>query len=335
MRADHHTLSKSLWQTGQGENGGKCGDAIDWSGFHERCGHCRRLDLCSPRRGGNPVTLEFRLHGGPLLPGRRLCQHRGRRGQPHNGVRFRRQRLRVGGGAGQRLYVGERRGRRPGAPGVTGLCHLHPAEHSSAFVQGVQGYRWSGSTGIDIAFSGIVDFQGAGPGFVTAGLAIADTSVRDLSIGTQWAVGSNDGAFSATCATPGGIALVNSGRRYAAGANSFGIDTSNGSCLPGSAVFHVEPGQEFFVFARLLAFGLADGTRDASHTFTIGLSPTLSEETQASIHQYLTPFQPLAAVPEPSTWASMIFGFGAIGTAIRRLRKGRGDVRFAPLPTGA
>lgn len=206
---------------------------------------------------------------------------------------------------------------------------------SSAFVQGVQGYRWSGSTGIDIAFSGIVDFQGAGPGFVTAGLAIADTSVRDLSIGTQWAVGSNDGAFSATCATPGGIALVNSGRRYAAGANSFGIDTSNGSCLPGSAVFHVEPGQEFFVFARLLAFGLADGTRDASHTFTIGLSPTLSEETQASIHQYLTPFQPLAAVPEPSTWASMIFGFGAIGTAIRRLRKGRGDVRFAPLPTGA
>lgn len=206
---------------------------------------------------------------------------------------------------------------------------------SSAFIEGVQGYRWTGSTGIDIAFSGIVDYQGTGPGFVTAGLAITDTSVRDLSIGTQWAVGSNDGAFSATCATPGGIALVNSGRRYAAGANSFGIDTSDGSCLLGAATFHVEPGQEFFVFARLLAFGLAGGTRDASHTFTIGLSPTLSEETQASIHQYLTPFQPLAAVPEPSTWASMIFGFGAVGTAVRRARRGRGIARPAQLPTGA
>lgn len=206
---------------------------------------------------------------------------------------------------------------------------------SSAFIEGVQGYRWTGSTGIDIAFSGIVDYQGTGPGFVTAGLAITDTSVRDQSIGTQWVIGSNDGAFSATCATPGGIALVNSGRRYAAGANAFGIDTSDGSCLPGAAAFHVEPGQEFFVFARLLAFGLADGTRDASHTFTIGLSPTLSEETQASIHQYLTPFQPLAAVPEPSTWSSMIFGFGAIGTAIRRARRGRGVARLAQLPTGA
>lgn len=191
----------------------------------------------------------------------------------------------------------------------------------SAFVQGVQGYRWTGPTGIDIAFSGLVDYQGTGPGFVTAGLAITDASVRDLAVGTQWAVGFNDGAFSATCATPGGVALVNSGRQYAAGANSFGIDTSDGSCLPGAAVFHVEPGQEFYVFTRLLTFGLLGGTRDASHTFTVGLSPTLPEETRASINQYLTPFQPLAAVPEPSTWASMILGFGAIGGVIRRARK--------------
>jgi PEP-CTERM motif len=38
---------------------------------------------------------------------------------------------------------------------------------------------------------------------------------------------------------------------------------------------------------------------------------------------------PLAAVPEPATWAFMIFGFGAIGGAMRRQRKANVKVSYA------
>ena len=34
-----------------------------------------------------------------------------------------------------------------------------------------------------------------------------------------------------------------------------------------------------------------------------------------------TPFGDAAAVPEPSTWAMMLVGFGALGCAMRRRRR--------------
>lgn len=189
---------------------------------------------------------------------------------------------------------------------------------SGAFVQAKQGYRWTGLAGADLAFSGIIDFVGdngsSGGGFVTAGLAIVDASARDIAIGTLWAATQPDGAFSASCATPGAVSVVNSGRQFGVGSRSFGLDTSDGAC--GASVFHVQPGQEFYIYARLTTFGLMGAERDASHTFTMGLSPTLSAETQASINQYL---KPLSAVPEPSSWAFMILGFGTIGVVLRRL----------------
>lgn len=187
---------------------------------------------------------------------------------------------------------------------------------SGAFVQAKQGYRWTGTTGIDIAFSGLIDYVAtngpSGEGFVNAGLAIADASAGDAAVGALWAGSQPDGTFTATCATPGAVSVANSGRQYGLGSQAFGLDTSDGGC--GSGVFHVQPGQEFYVYARLNTFGLMDAERDASHTFTIGLSQSLSAETQASIQQYL---RPMSAVPEPSSWALMIVGFGALGAALR------------------
>lgn len=191
---------------------------------------------------------------------------------------------------------------------------------STTFVNPVQGYKWTGEIGVDIAFSGVIDYLGSGPGFVTAGLAITDTSVRDPAIGAPWVMATGDGTFGTSCSTPGALALVNSGRQSVLGANSFGIDTSEGVCPARGATFHVNPGDEFFVFARLLTFSYHGGEWDASHTFTVGLSPTLSEETRTLINQYLVPFQSLAAVPEPSTWLMMIIGFGGTGSMIRRRR---------------
>lgn len=40
-------------------------------------------------------------------------------------------------------------------------------------------------------------------------------------------------------------------------------------------------------------------------------------------------FVPNSAVPEPATWAMMLFGFGAIGFGMRRRRKETARVRFA------
>ena len=44
---------------------------------------------------------------------------------------------------------------------------------------------------------------------------------------------------------------------------------------------------------------------------------------------FLSAASPVGAVPEPSTWAMMLLGFGAIGFAMRRSRKNNVRVRFA------
>lgn len=56
--------------------------------------------------------------------------------------------------------------------------------------------------------------------------------------------------------------------------------------------------------------------------------------TSASFVRYGSPtltinFDPLSAVPEPATWAFMLFGFGAIGGAMRRQRKAKVKVSYA------
>jgi len=201
---------------------------------------------------------------------------------------------------------------------------------STAFVEAVQGYKWTGATGIDIAFSGTVDYVGDGLGFVTAGLAITDTSVRDANIGALWAEATGDGTFLTNCSTPGAIGLVNSGRQSAVGANMFGIDTAGATCPNVGSTFHVNPGDEFYVFARLLTFSYFGGEWDASNTFTVDLSSTLSEESRTTIAQYLQPFQPLAVVPEPSSWMMMIAGFGATGWMIRAIRRRPPAGRLSP-----
>jgi len=38
---------------------------------------------------------------------------------------------------------------------------------------------------------------------------------------------------------------------------------------------------------------------------------------------------PVAAIPEPATWAMMIMGFGVVGSAMRRSRKVSTRIRFA------
>lgn len=60
-------------------------------------------------------------------------------------------------------------------------------------------------------------------------------------------------------------------------------------------------------------------------------SPTVLQSLgfQSSSNSFEFDNVSIAAVPEPATWAFMIFGFGAIGGAIRRQRKAKAKVSYA------
>lgn len=104
----------------------------------------------------------------------------------------------------------------------------------------------------------------------------------------------------------------------------FSADPEGGGC--GSAVIDVRP-------------GLTSGTLGISATFSNGMILSGSTWVQELIDPLgnpnadsnqlyrLTLSAAVGAVPEPATWAMMILGFGAAGTALRRRR--RVSVRFA------
>lgn len=207
-----------------------------------------------------------------------------------------------------------------------------------AAVQGVQGYTNTGASALLIplnAFTGLVDYQlfapPNNPGLVSAGLAITTSAILDPAVSEQWwrsgaGIGSF-GQFAATCDTPGALALGNPAPQAGAtgGAVQY-LPVTTSSCT-GSDTFRLDPGETFYVWARLAVLRSAFGATDASHTFNVTIAP----EAQANVEQNLLPSLSLAdgsnftvptdaAVPEPSTWAMMILGFAAAGALLRRRR---------------
>lgn len=71
-------------------------------------------------------------------------------------------------------------------------------------------------------------------------------------------------------------------------------------------------------------FNAFNGTfKSVTMTFTNGA-------TVQDVRQFrMNAATPMAAVPEPATWAMMLFGFGAIGFGMRRRRSDTVRVRFA------
>jgi hypothetical protein len=90
--------------------------------------------------------------------------------------------------------------------------------------------------------------------------------------------------------------------------------------------FLLDPGETFYVWARLSIVRSAGGATDASHTFNVNITP----EAQADVEAFLPSLAladgsnfivPTDAVPEPATWAMMLMGFGAAGAILRRRRR--------------
>ncbi|MDZ7587678.1 MAG: PEPxxWA-CTERM sorting domain-containing protein [Parasphingorhabdus sp.] len=120
-----------------------------------------------------------------------------------------------------------------------------------------------------------------------------------------------------------------SGGSLTGGEQSYSATTSE--CSVGSLM--LTPGQEVLVVAGIQLPVNRGGFADASATFITRFGENLTPEQQTNLGNNLVSAVArgagFAIVPEPTTWAMMIFGFFGIGCALRRSRSGQtAKVRF-------
>ncbi|WP_305675917.1 PEPxxWA-CTERM sorting domain-containing protein [Phenylobacterium sp.] len=204
-----------------------------------------------------------------------------------------------------------------------------------ATVQAIQGYTNTSANALLIplsAFTGLVDYEMLGspsnPGTVYAGLAITTSAILDSTIAAQWfgtSTVSGFGQFTGSCGTPGALALSSAAPAVSGASGTQYLPVTTSSCT-GSDAYTLNPGDSFYVWSRLSVVRASFGVTDASHTFNVTITPEAQPFVQANLVPSLMRTDgaslniPTSAVPEPSTWAMMILGFGGAGAMLRRRR---------------
>ena len=120
------------------------------------------------------------------------------------------------------------------------------------------------------------------------------------------------------CDAPGVLAFGAAQPEAAGG--SFSVSAATQAC--GGGPLMLQPGKSYVAYANLSMFTNRGGYLDALHTLTTELDPALGQQTIAALQTSL-----VSSVPEPSSWAAMITGFGLIGAARRKSRSGPRHVR--------
>ena len=163
------------------------------------------------------------------------------------------------------------------------------------------------SNGLDLIFSNIIGLNGSSINFRTAlgGLAFSDSS----SIGALDLTFSQDIRFISYAVSNSEDDGTGAFFRLEQGLNSF----DNPTDMTGTFSF---PGA---VFAGNSGIRLNTGDRIEGRT----------SEFEAWAISSITVDTVNGAIPEPATWAFMIFGFGAISGAMRRQRKANVKVSYA------
>ena len=196
-----------------------------------------------------------------------------------------------------------------------------------ALAVAVQGYTNSGETALVIplnAFSGLVDYFSSpgGLGIVSAALAVTTSAILDPAVAALWWQ-HDGGRFAADCGTAGALALGNPASKATniAGATQY-LSVATTSCT-GQANHMLDPGETFYVWSRLTVLRSGAGVTDAGHTFNVSITPEAQQDfanllPNLSLASGRNLNIPTDAIPEPSTWAMMILGFGAAGAMLRR-----------------
>jgi hypothetical protein len=201
---------------------------------------------------------------------------------------------------------------------------------------GVQGFTNSTDSALVIpldAFEGVVDYQMFGPangtGVIGAALALTTDAINDPFVATQWFQPNTTpgmaGQFAANCGTTGALAMSSSPSVSVNGPTARSYLTVSATSCIGQNDFVLQPGDTFYMWARLTVGRATFGVTDAANTFNIQFSPEASPELQQTLAQSLfvadgSDIAPSMSVPEPASWAMMILGFGSIGAIVRRRR---------------
>jgi hypothetical protein len=185
-------------------------------------------------------------------------------------------------------------------------------------------------------------WRGAAPGLfsITGSLHIVDSSTSpnggarpNGAIYTQY-VGIWDPSVIAGLTTPQSLFSALFYRSCSAGV--FGVGSASGTLTGGGGTYTatttacsagslmLNPGQEVLVVTGLQLPVNRGGFADSSATFTSRLGDDLSVDQQAVLTTSLTSAiaggASVAGVPEPTSWAMLIIGFGLTGAAVRRRR---------------
>jgi PEP-CTERM motif len=189
-----------------------------------------------------------------------------------------------------------------------------------------QSYVWNGADG-DFSITGdlhIVDSStspdgGARPGgaVYTAYVGIWDPSVL---VGLTTPQQLFSALFVRSCGQAGVLGAGVSGGTLTGGEASYLATTS--ACAPG--LLTLTAGQEVLVVTGLQLPVNRGGFANSSATFATRLGDDLAPEQKLAIEQSvlsaIAQGAPVAGVPEPSSWALLVAGFGLAGAALRRRR---------------
>lgn len=224
----------------------------------------------------------------------------------------------------------------------------------SSALYGYQTYTYTGTTALSLEL--FADFHingsstdnrnGTFPGGAIAAAAFAVWKVADFNYFAQPDY-AGDGGFStaaslynqghlfgaADCAgledgSPTALA-INYQRQVLTGGEAH-VEVSQDVCNnanPLDDALTINPGDTFVVAAFAQVIANRNAFVDATGTFDIGFSSNMSATDIASF-QANTSFAS-GAVPEPTTWAMLMLGFGCVGYAMRRRSPARARIRFA------
>ena len=188
-----------------------------------------------------------------------------------------------------------------------------------AFTEASVGFLWTGPTmtiPLD-TFVGTLKWSNSGSYFGSAigSVAFVSDAVEDPAIGLLWSKSNGDGGFSATCSTPGAESIQTTGVMSGKGFNQVALTSE---LCPASTISLIH-GQDFYIWSRLQTFAFGAETSDASGTFSVGFKNGTSPDLMKLLVSHVAPIG--TAVPEPSSWALMLLGFGTLGATLRSRRK--------------